>query len=29
MEENLFFIKTYDFLLWLYPLVNRIPKATG
>ena len=28
MEEKfILFQKTYDFLLWLYPIINRIPKS--
>lgn len=26
-EKLLIFQKTYDFLLWLYPIINRIPKS--
>ena len=26
-EQLLLYQKTYDFLLWLYPLINRIPKG--
>ena len=28
-EKLLIFQKTYDFLLWLYPIINRIPKSHG
>ncbi len=27
IEKLIIFQKIYDFLLWLYPLVNRIPKS--
>ena len=26
-EKFILFQKTYDFLLWLYPIINRIPKS--
>lgn len=26
-EKLLIFQKTYDFILWLYPIINRIPKS--
>ena len=26
-EKLLIFQKTYDFVLWLYPIINRIPKS--
>jgi len=27
IEKLVIFQKIYDFLLWLYPLINRIPKS--